>query len=191
MSVGATAICIPGATYGHKNDYDIASTGAPTKETYADNITETSLNYIVERTSTNRKGVQTKRTEYIPKHGGELSTVIKILVGSFTAGPSIFDSEAAAGWGMTHIKDESKEEEKERLEMSRKGSKPFNVKYLPKVRALFEEDVGEENVGAWSTAYTARQFYPSDKHLHPPTTLNGRSEAIQQTSLSTMSKPST
>ena len=147
MSVGATAICIPGATYGHKNDYDIASTGAPTKETYADNITETSLNYIVERTSTNRKGVQTKRTEYIPKHGGELSTVIKILVGSFTAGPSIFDSEAAAGWGMTHIKDESKEEEKERLEMSRKGSKPFNVKYLPKVRALFEEDGGEKNVG--------------------------------------------
>ncbi|GMH91724.1 hypothetical protein TrST_g13851 [Triparma strigata] len=180
MSVGATAICIPGATSGHKNDYDIASTGAPTKETYADNITKTSLNYIVERTSTNRKGVQTKRTEYIPKHGGELSTIIKILVGSFTAGPSVFDSEAAAGWGMTHIKDESKEEEKERLEMSRKGSKPFNVKYLPK-----------QALKLWSTAYTARQFYPSNKYLHPPTTLNGRSEAIQQTSLPTVSKPST
>ena len=147
MSTGATAICIPGATSGHKNDYDIASTGAPTRKSYADNITETSLNYKVERTSRNSKGEKTKRTEYIQKHGGELSTIIKIVVGSFMAGPSVFDSEIAANWGMTHIKNESKEKEKERLEMSMKGSKPFNVQYLPMVRALFEEDGGEENGG--------------------------------------------
>ncbi|GMI37504.1 hypothetical protein TrCOL_g7524 [Triparma columacea] len=133
MSVGATAICIPGMVSGHKADWKIASnTYDATKETYADKITDTGLDtLIVERTVKNSK--RPKRTELLQNHGGDLSKIITILVSYFMAGPSAFESEHGAKWGMTHIKDESPEDQKERLEKSRKGSIDFNKLYLPEL----------------------------------------------------------